>query len=70
MGLMSYTRMLYGIASAPSIFQRTMEQVLQGIDGVLCYLDDILITSFKFQVCFIVRKNLQKGTCTNHNIHL
>jgi len=44
MGLMSYTKLPYGIASAPSIFQAAMEQVLQGIDGVLCYLDDILVT--------------------------
>ncbi len=44
MGLFQYTRLPYGISSAPSIFQAAMEQVLQGIDGVLCYLDDILIT--------------------------
>ena len=26
------------------MFQNVMEQILQGIPGVLCYLDDILIT--------------------------
>ena len=32
------------LASAPSIFQRTMENLLQGIKHVCVYLDDILVT--------------------------
>ena len=43
-GLFRYTRLLFGIASAPRIFQRVMECVLHGISGVVVYLDDILIT--------------------------
>ena len=43
-GLMSHTRLPYGIASAPSLFQNAMDQVLQGMEGVICYIDDILIT--------------------------
>lgn len=43
-GLFTYTRLVFGLASAPSIFQRAIEGVLSGIDGVLCLLDDILIT--------------------------
>lgn len=43
-GLYKCNRLPYGVASAPAIFQRTMDEVLQGIDGVVCYLDDILIT--------------------------
>ncbi len=42
-GLFKVKRLMYGIASAPAIFQKTMDQILQGIDGVICYLDDILI---------------------------
>ena len=34
----------FGVASAPVIFQRTMDTILQGTPQVLCYLDDILIT--------------------------
>lgn len=43
-GLFKYTRMPYGISSAPGIFQRTMEVLLQGIPGVTVYIDDILVT--------------------------
>lgn len=43
-GLYQYNRLPYGVASAPAIFQKIMDQVLQGMDGVICYLDDILVT--------------------------
>ena len=36
--------MPYGVSSAPSIFQRVIDAMFQGIPNVLCYLDDILIT--------------------------
>ena len=43
-GLYQYTRLPFGAASAPAIFQAAMEQVLQGLDGVVCFLDDMLIS--------------------------
>ena len=43
-GLFRYNRLPYGVSSAPGIFQRTMENLLQGIPHVVVYLDDILIT--------------------------
>lgn len=33
-GLYAYQRLTYGIASAPAVFQSTMDQILQGIDKV------------------------------------
>ncbi len=43
-GLYRYLRLPFGIASAPALFQRTMDTILQGISGVHCYIDDILVT--------------------------
>ena len=37
-------RLPFGVASAPSLFQRIMETVLQGIPSVFVYIDDILVT--------------------------
>ena len=41
--LYQYTRMPFGIASAPAIFQQTMDIILQGIPHTICNIDDILI---------------------------
>ena len=43
-GLYRYNRLLFRIASAPAIWQRTTEQILQGLEGVYCILDDMVIT--------------------------
>ena len=43
-GLYSYTRLPFGVASAPAIFQKLMDTVLHGIPGVICYIDDILVS--------------------------
>ena len=43
-GLFRYNRLPFGVASAPAIFQRTIEGILRGIPHVCVYLDDILVT--------------------------
>ena len=43
-GLLQYNHLLFGISSAPGIFQRMMENILHVIPKVVVYLDDILIT--------------------------
>ena len=44
MGLFQYTRLPFGISTAPAIWQKAMSQVLQGIPGVVYFIDDIVIT--------------------------
>ena len=43
-GLYLFKRLAFGVASAPAIWQRTMEQILQGIPMTRCLLDDIVVT--------------------------
>lgn len=50
-GLFRWNRLPFGVACAPSLFQETMDQILVGIKGVLCYLDDILIGGLDLNDC-------------------
>ena len=43
-GLFQYNRLAFGITSAPAIWQRTIDQVLEGTSGTNCILDDMIIT--------------------------
>ncbi|XP_036813549.1 uncharacterized protein K02A2.6-like [Oncorhynchus mykiss] len=43
-GLYRYNRLVFGIASAPAIWQQTIDQILQGIPGSQCILDDMITT--------------------------
>ena len=40
-----YKRCCFGLKSLPQCFQKLMETVLQDIDGVQVYLDDVLVTA-------------------------
>ena len=44
MGLFQYNRLVFGITSAPAIWQRTMDQILEGTSGISCILDDMIVT--------------------------
>jgi hypothetical protein len=42
-GLYRFNRLAFGVASSPAIWQRTIEQILDGIAGTQVYMDDILV---------------------------
>ena len=42
-GRYCFNRLPFGISSAPEIFQRAMSRILEGLDGTVCHMDDILI---------------------------
>ena len=43
-GLFQYNRLVFGITSCLAIWQRAIDQVLQGVPDTQCILDDIIIT--------------------------
>ncbi|XP_064468672.1 uncharacterized protein K02A2.6-like [Ornithodoros turicata] len=38
-----FTRLPFGISSAPEFFQKKMAHIVSGLDGVVCNMDDILV---------------------------
>lgn len=50
-GHYEFTRMPFGLKTAPATFQRAMDNVLRGLQGIHClvYLDDIIIYSNSIQ---------------------
>ena len=39
-----YARLPFGVSSIPAILQKAMDEILQGLPNVICYLDYILVT--------------------------
>lgn len=42
-GVYRFCRLMFGIKSAPELFQREMENLFRGIKGLIVYMDDLLI---------------------------
>ena len=42
-GRFCFNLLPFGISSAPEIFQRTMSQILENMEGVVCHMDDLLV---------------------------
>ena len=42
-GRYCFNKLPFGISSAPELFQKRMSHILEGIKGVLCHMDDVLI---------------------------
>ena len=43
MGLFRYKRLMFGITSAPELYQHIIQQILQGCDGAYNISDDVIV---------------------------
>lgn len=50
-GLFRYTRLPFGVKSAPAAFQAVMDSILRGIKWTRCYIDDIIVGGSSLQEC-------------------
>ncbi|GBM50176.1 hypothetical protein AVEN_50070-1 [Araneus ventricosus] len=42
-GIYKFCRLPYGLTSSPEVYQKTIENIFTGINGILIYIDDILV---------------------------
>lgn len=57
MGLFRYRRLIFGVSCAPTIFQSMMDQIIQGLLWVICFIDDLLIGGKSLEECI---ENVQR----------
>lgn len=68
-GQFRWLRLPFGIKCTPEIYQRTMDQMLEGIAGAVSVMDNILIASPTVQEHdTILRRVVEKAT--NYNLRL
>nr|VZI24091.1 unnamed protein product [Spirometra erinaceieuropaei] len=65
-GLFQYTRLPFGVKTAPALFQQTMNAMLSGIPGTAGYLDDIIIVGsspaeLQDRVCAVLERVQEHG---------
>nr|VZI00654.1 unnamed protein product [Spirometra erinaceieuropaei] len=65
-GLFQYTRLPFGVKTAPALFQQTMNEMLSGIPGTAGYLDDIIIVGrspakLQDRVCAVLERVQEYG---------
>lgn len=65
LGLFRSTRLPFGVASAPAIFQSAMDRLLKWMEGTVCYLDDVLIAGRTEREC--LRRTKQVLQTLRHN---
>lgn len=57
-GLYQYTRLIYGLKTAPQLFSNIMYEILKGLDKTLVYFDDILVGGSDVRECEVNLKNV------------
>ena len=71
-GLYRYTWLPFGVASAPALFQKAMDAILQGIPHVICFIDDVLVTGANDEehlcnLAEVLRRPQEQGMCLNRD---
>lgn len=51
LGLFRYKRLIFGVSCAPTLFQSMMDQIIQGLLWVICFIDDFLIGGETLEAC-------------------
>ena len=72
-GLFRFKRVPFGLASAPSCFQRMMPTILKGLQGVQCYLDGIIVsgaTASSYSGFWAEAESLKMPLQTNRTVFL
>ncbi len=67
LGLYRFTRLPFGLKTAPAIFQSVMDQILVNLNKVRCYLDDILVGGTSKSEC---KENLHKVLSRLNEYHV
>ena len=57
--------MPFGISSAPEHFQKRMTEILTGLDGVLCLMDDILVFEQNERLTRVLKRIQSTGVTLN-----
>ncbi|GFS23926.1 Pol polyprotein [Elysia marginata] len=52
-GLYQYNRLVFGISSAPRVFQRTLQCSKKDIDNCVCYIDNIYLTGKQTRIIIL-----------------
>ncbi|XP_054283452.1 uncharacterized protein K02A2.6-like [Macrosteles quadrilineatus] len=68
-GLYKVNRMMFGVKVAPSVWQRFMDRILQGISGVKCFFDDIIIQGSNYEET-VQRLKLVLDKMREHDLRL
>ena len=69
-GQYCFNRLPFGISSAPEIFQQTMSKILEGLNGVICHMDDVLIhgkdhVEHDVRICAVLQRLKEAGLNLN-----
>ncbi|XP_050709686.1 uncharacterized protein K02A2.6-like [Eriocheir sinensis] len=72
LGLFRPKRLPYGVASSPAIWQQTMDKIFNGLPGVFCFIDDILIagkdeTEHQERLAAVLRRIQDNGIKIHRN---